>query len=336
MKNSQKLMMGLAISAGLTSGALAQSAANPAAPTAVAAVPAATDWQAPDISKLPDDKYGQLVRQGKALMEETYKHIGPEVKDVRKRYAGNNLGCVSCHVDAGGRKFGNPWVGTYVSFPQYRGREDAISTTEERINGCMERSMNGKSLPLDSTEMKAMMAYLHFLSTGIPVGAKLEGGGTLKLKALARAADPVAGKLVYTSTCVACHGDNGQGVRRGKVGDANGYQFPPLWGPDSYNNGAGMGRVTLAAGFVKGNMPSGITHLTTVLTDEQAFDVAAFVNSQPRPVKANLAKDFPARKNKPVDAAFAPYTPGFSAEQHKYGPWQPIQAAREKGVYPAK
>jgi len=168
------------------------------------------------------------------------------------------------------------------------------------------------------------------------VGTKLEGGGTLKLKPLSRPADQVAGKQVYAATCVACHGDNGQGVRRGKPGDANGYMFPPLWGPDSYNTGAGMARVTLAAGFIKGNMPNGITHINTVLTDEQAFDVAAFMNSQPRPVKANLQADFPARKNKPVDAAFPPYTPGFSAEQHKYGPWQPIMEAREKGVYPAK
>ena len=338
MKQSSRLFLGLAMGAGLTAGVFAQSPLGSAgvAPAPAPVLQAQKDWQAPDISKLPDDKYGQMVRHGKALMEETYKHIGPEVKDVNKRYAGNNLACVSCHIDAGGRKFGNPWVGTFVSFPQYRGREDAISTTEERVNGCMERSMNGKKLPLDSAEMKAMMTYLQFLSTGIPVGAKLEGGGTLKLKALARAADPVAGKVVYASTCVACHGENGQGMRRGTAGDANGYQFPPLWGPDSYNDGAGMGRVTLAAGFIKGNMPSGITHVIAVLTDEQAFDVAAYINSQPRPVKANLEADFPARKNKPVDAAFAPYTPGFSAEQHKYGPWQPIQAAREKGVYPAK
>ena len=321
MKRISRLFFGLAISAGLTTGALAQSQ---------------KDWQAPDITKLPDDKYGQMVRQGKALMETTYKHIGPEVKDVSKRYAGNNLACTSCHVDAGGRKFGNPWVGTFASFPQYRGREDAVSTTEERINGCMERSMNGRKLPLDSFEMKAMTSYLHFLSTGIPVGAKLDGVGTLKLKVLARAADPVAGKLVYASTCVACHGANGEGLRRGKTGDADGYQFPPLWGADSYNNGAGMARITLAAGFIKGNMPSGITHATAVLTDEQAFDVAAYVNSQPRPIKANLDADFPARMNKPVDAAFGPYTPGFSAEQHKFGPWQPIQAAREKGALPPK
>ncbi len=321
MKRTRRLIIGLAIGAGLTAGAAAQGQKN---------------WQAPDIGKLPDDKYGQIVRQGKALMEQTYKHLGPEVKDVNKRYSGNNLACVSCHIDAGGRKFGNPWVGTFVSFPQYRGREDAISTTEERINGCMERSMNGRKLPLDSEEMKAMVSYLQFLSTGIPVGAKLEGGGTLKLKPLTRAADPVAGKQVYAATCVACHGDNGQGVRRGRAGDANGYQFPPVWGPDSYNNGAGMARITLAAGFIKGNMPSGINHTTAVLTDEQAFDVAAYINSQSRPVKKNLEADFPARKNKPVDAAFAPYTPGFSSEQHKYGPWQPILAAREKGVYPPK
>jgi thiosulfate dehydrogenase len=321
MKPCNRILIGIAVSAALLTGALAQ---------------APKDWKAPDIDKLPDDKYGQSVRQGKALMTETYKHIGPEVKVVSKRYAGNNLACVSCHVDAGGRKFGNPWVGTFVSFPQYRGREDAVSTTEERINGCMERSMDGRKLPLESVEMKAMMSYLHFLSTDIPVGAKLDGSGTLKLKALTRAADPVAGKQVYATTCTACHGENGQGVRRGKPGDANGYQFPPLWGPDSYNNGAGMARVTLAAGFIKGNMPSGVTHINAVLTDEQAFDVAAYVNSQPRPVKSNLQADFPARKNKPVDAAFEPYTPGFSAEQHKFGPWQPILAAREKGIFPPK
>ena len=321
MKQINRLIIGLAVGTGWTVVALAQGQ---------------KDWQAPDIGKLPDDKYGQMVRQGKALMEQTYKHIGPEVKDASKRFSGNNLACVSCHMDAGSRKFGNPWVGTFVSFPQYRGREDAVSTTEERINGCMERSMNGRKLPLESVEMKAMLSYLHFLSTGIPVGAKLEGGGTLKLKPLARAADPVAGKQVYATTCVACHGENGQGMRRGKVGDADGYQFPPVWGADSYNNGAGMARVTLAAGFIKGNMPSGITHTTAVLTDEQAFDVAAYVNSQPRPVKLNLDADFPARKNKPVDAAFAPYTPGFSPEQHKYGPWKAISEAREKGIYPAK
>jgi thiosulfate dehydrogenase len=321
MSTASRTLIGLVISMAWTAGVLAQVQA---------------DWRAPDIDKLANDKYGQMVRQGKALMEQTYKYLGPEVSDVSKRYAGNNLACVSCHLDAGGRKFGNPWVGTFVSFPQYRGREDTISTTEERINGCMERSMSGRRLPLDSDEMKAMVSYLHFLSTGLPVGVKLEGTGVPRLKPIDRAADPVAGKQVYASYCVACHGANGQGVRRGKAGDAEGYQFPPLWGADSYNDGAGMARGMLAAGFIKGNMPSGINHTNAVLSDEQAFDVAAYINSQPRPAKRNLDADFPARKNKPVDSAFPPYTPGFSAEQHKYGPWKPIMEAREKGVFPPK
>lgn len=293
-------------------------------------------WQVPDVDKLPNDKYGQLVRHGKLLMEQTYKYLGPEAKDPAKRYAGNNLACSSCHVDAGRKKFGNPWIGTFAGFPQYRAREDAVSTTEERINGCMERSMNGRPLPLGSEEMKAMVTYLHFLSTGVPVGAKVEGAGVPRLKLLDRAADPVAGKVVYGTYCAACHGADGQGMRRGKPGDGEGYQFPPLWGPDSYNSGAGMARGTLAAGFVKANMPSGTTYANPVLTDEQAYDVAAYINSQPRPQKASLEADFPARKNKPVDAAFPPYTPGFPAEQHKYGPWKPIMDAREKGSYPPK
>jgi thiosulfate dehydrogenase len=302
----------------------------------VATAQTINDWQAPDAEKLPNDKYGQMVRQGKALMEQTYKYLGPEAQDPTKRFAGNNLACTACHIATGTRRLGNPWVGTFASFPQYRGREDAISTTEERINGCMERSMNGRKMPVESDEMKAMVSYLHFLSSGIPIGAKLEGTGVPRLKLLDRAVDPVAGKQVYATTCVACHGENGQGVWRGKAGDGEGYQFPPLWGPDSYNTGAGMARGILAAGFIKGNMPSGVTHANMVLTDEQAFDVAAYINSQPRPVKPNLETDFPARKNKPVDAAFPPYTPGFSAEQHKYGPWKPIVAAREKGIFPPK
>ncbi|MFZ5508977.1 MAG: c-type cytochrome [Pseudomonadota bacterium] len=290
----------------------------------------AADWAVPDVDRLPDDKYGRLVRAGKALVEKTHQYIGPEVADPAKRYAGNNLSCSSCHVDGGTKKFGNPFVGTFADYPQYRPREDDIQTIEERINGCMERSMNGRPLPLDSREMKAMTAYMKFMSSGVPVGKEVAGRGMPKIDLIERAADPAKGREVYAQTCAACHGADGQGVRAGKPGDAAGYTFPPLWGADSYNNGAGMARVIMAARFIKYNMPKGISHDAPVLSDQQAFDVAAYINSQPRPEKANLMADFPARKNKPADAPFPPYRPGFSAEQHKYGPFKPIVQAREK------
>lgn len=300
-----------------------------------ATVPA-PEWTTPDMGKLSDDKYGKLVRMGKELVEKTHQYIGPEVADPAKRYAGNNLSCSNCHVDAGTKKFGNPFVGTFADFPQYRPREDAIGIIEERINGCMERSMNGKRLPLDSLEMKAMTAYMKHMSSGVPVGKIVEGRGTPKIKLLDRAADPVKGKQVYAQFCAACHSENGEGKRAGKTGDRLGYEFPPLWGADSYNTGAGMHRVILAARFIKYNMPKGVTHETPALSDEQAFDVAAYINSQPRPQKALLEADFPARKNKPADAAFPPYRAGFTAEQHKYGPFKPIVEVREKDLKAAR
>lgn len=91
----------------------------------------------PQIDSLPEGPYRALVVQGHELSTRTFAVIGPEVKDLRKRYAGNNLACTSCHQAAGAKPFAIPWVGVTATFPQYRGREDQISTVEERINGCM-------------------------------------------------------------------------------------------------------------------------------------------------------------------------------------------------------
>lgn len=293
---------------------------------------AAESWRVPDPASLPDDKYGKLVREGKALVERTFATLGPEVADPAKRYAGNNLACASCHLDGGSKKFGNGFVGTFADYPQYRPREDAVQTIEERINGCLERSMNGRPLPVDSREMKAMTAYMKFMSSGVPVTAEVDGRGLPKVALLDRAADPVQGRAVYDQYCVACHGADGAGKRVGVQGDAQGYLFPPLWGPDSYNDGAGMARVIMAARFIRGNMPKGATHEAPQLSDAQALDVAAYINSQPRPARAGLEADFPARHNKPADAAFPPYRAGFTAAQHKYGPFKPIVAAREQAI----
>ncbi len=279
-----------------------------------------------DVSRLPDDHYGRLVRYGKELTERTFAYIGPEVKNPKMRYAGNNLACVSCHENSATKPFAMPWVGAHATFPQYRGREDEVSTIDERVNGCMERSMAGKPLPLDSREMKAYATYIHFLSKGVPTGGKVEGQGLPPYKAPDRKADVQVGEGIYKEKCASCHGDKGQGVRAGAAGSATGYVFPPLWGNDTFNTGAGMNRLLTAAAFIKGNMPLGSSHAQPQLSTDEAYDVAAFVLSQPRKVKPNLDKDFPARWNKPVDAAFAPYVDGASPEQHKYGPFPPLQA----------
>lgn len=279
---------------------------------------------APAVESLPNDEYGALARYGHELSVRTFAHIGPEVKDKRMRFAGNNLACTSCHQENATKAFAMPWVGVSAVFPQYRGREDALSTVEDRVNGCMQRSMAGKPLPLDSREMKAFVTYIHFLSRGIPVGASIEGAATKGSKPPNRRADLVAGESIYKAQCAACHGEDGAGKRNGVKGDAQGYLFPPVWGPDSFNTGAGMNRVLMAMRFIKHNMPQGVNHAAPVLSDEEAFDVAAYIVSKPRPEKKNLELDFPARWNKPIDAAFPPYVDGAPADQHKYGPFPPL------------
>jgi len=278
----------------------------------------------PQIDQLPGTDERDLVQYGHDLTVRTFALIGPEVKDRKMRYAGNNLACASCHQEAAAKPFAMPWSGVSATFPQYRAREDDISTVEERVNGCMERSMNGKALPLDSREMKAFVAYTAFLSRGIPVGATVEGAGMVQSKMPNRRADLEAGAKVYTDKCAVCHGVDGQGMRAGKPGDAQGYTFPPLWGKDSFNNGAGMNRLAMATRFVKHNMPQGASFDAPQLSDDEAYDVSAFMLSKERPVKANLERDFPARWNKPVDSAFPPYMLGAPADQHRFGPLPPL------------
>lgn len=297
------------------------------------------DRPLPDIASLADDEYGRLARYGQELTTRTFAHIGPEVSDRRMRYAGNNLACTSCHQDGATKPYAMPWVGVSAVFPQYRGREDDLSTVEERVNGCMQRSMAGKPLPLDSREMKAFVTYIHFLSRDIPVGASIEGAATKGSKPPNRRADLAAGAAIYQAQCAACHGENGEGRRNGVKGDALGYLFPPVWGSDSFNDGAGMNRILMAMRFIKHNMPQGVTHAAPVLSDEEAFDVAGYILSKPRPHKKHLDRDFPARWNKPIDAAFPPYVDGAPAEQHKYGPFPPLAekaramaAEREKAL----
>ena len=147
---------------------------------------------------------------------------------------------------------------------------------------------------------------------------------------LKRAADPARGRAIYARRCLACHNSDGSGIPRSSADPALGYMFPPLWGGDVFNDGAGMARLSTMANFVHFNMPHGTDYLDVRLTVEESWDVSAYVLSQPRPHKAGLEKDFPDLLSKPADTPYPPYADGFSQAQHKYGPFAPIRAAIEK------
>jgi len=291
------------------------------------AAPSPQIWTVPEIGALPDDDYGRLVRRGRDLVSATYAHIGPEVADPAKRFAGNNLACGNCHLQAGTKKFGIALFGLYGEFPRYSIRQGHEISLEDRFNSCMTRSMNGRPLPGDSTEMRALVAYVKFLSTGVPPGQAMPGLGVGRMPELDRAADPARGAAGYAQHCAVCHAPNGVGIRRSLPDTDLGYVVPPLWGSDSFNDGAGMARLITAANFIHFNMPHGADYLHPQLTPEQAWDIAAYMLSQPRPHKAGLDKDYPDLLEKPVDAAYGPYADGFSEQQHKYGPLAPIRAA---------
>jgi len=294
-------------------------------------VPTATTpvWTVPDPDALPDDVFGRSVRRGRDLIAKTSSLIGPDAPDPAMRYAGNGLDCQSCHLQAGTQRFALPLAGIWGVFPLYIARENEVRTLEERINGCLERSMNGRALPVGRPEMKAMLSYISFISSSERVGKSLDGRGAPPLPLPEKASDPTHGRQVFNNTCAACHGPDGQGQRLETAEvEATGrrYRFPPLWGTDSYNDGAGMARGITGAQFVHANMPLGTTFEAPSLSVADAFDVIAYINEQTRPHKSGLEADFPDRSRKPVDATYPPFVGPFTPEQHRLGPWPPIQA----------
>jgi len=259
---------------------------------------------------------------GRRLLRETPELLGHDHPDADRRYISSRLACASCHLNIGSDPGTLTLLQTTEHYPRFSGRAGTMTDIEDRINECMQRSMNGKPLPMDSPEMIAMAAYLRSLGAqyaamGANAKKAQESAG---FKTPRRRADVTAGSRVYETRCRICHGTNGEGLLA--TGDPRkGYLFPPLWGPDSFNNGAGMARVLTASRFIKARMPLGEPDLT----DDEAFDVAAFINSQPRPEMPNLEKDYPDLSVKPIDNGYGPYADDFPADQHKYGPFQPIE-----------
>lgn len=277
-------------------------------------------WEAPDIYLAETDPEADLIRYGRDLVSHTQDYFGEN--GLVRAGSINDMNCQNCHLEAGSKPFGNNYFAVQSTYPQQRARSGSLETIPKRVNDCFERSMNGVALDTTSREMRAIVAYLRWLGTGIPKGEKPKGVGLVEVPFLDRAADPVKGKMVYQTKCVSCHGDNGQGLPIPESART----YPPLWGDKSYNEAAGLFRMSRLAGYVKANMPFGASFQNPQLSDEEAWDVAAFVNSQARPKHPFLQTDWPDISKKPYDHPFGPYSDSFPEIQHKYGPFGPIIA----------
>jgi thiosulfate dehydrogenase len=235
----------------------------------------------PSPETIPGDQRGDQIRLGYKIVVDT--------QEYGKRYVGNALNCTNCHLDAGLNPNAASFVGISVLYPEYRARADRQMSLADRINECFERSMNGRALPPDSLKLAAVVAYIDWLSQNVPPGSAVPWRGIPRITST-RQPDPINGKNVFAKKCVFCHGSDGQGT----------ITAPPLWGPRSYNIAAGMARVGIAASFIKANMPRG---WGWSVTDDEAFDVGAYVNSQPRPDFPDKVHDWP-KGGKPADAPY--------------------------------
>jgi thiosulfate dehydrogenase len=242
-------------------------------------------FSVPAETTIPSGPEGEAVKLGRTLITDTRKMLPNNV--------GNGLNCTNCHLGAGTKQSAAPYVGLWGVFPEYRSRNGRINSLQERVNDCFERSMNGKALVLDSKEMNAILMYVQWLSTGVPVGEEVVGRGMGKVDTALKP-NTARGKEVYAEKCASCHGANGDGIKN----PAGGYVFPPVWGNASFNIAAGLARTYTAAAFIKYNMPLG---QGGSLSDQDAIDVAEFMTHQPRPAYAATGNDY-AKGRKPRDA----------------------------------
>jgi len=273
-------------------------------------------WAAPDSNDIPLNDSGALIRYGKKLISATARYFGP---GGNLGHHANGMNCQNCHLEAGTRVWAGNFGGVASLYPRFIDRRGSYETINQRITDCFERSMNGKAPDSNSREMKAMNAYIRWVGKDVKKSKKPPGVGLEILAFIDRPADPQRGGQIYIQKCQLCHGANGEG----KPDGLSGYLYPPLWGDHSYNTSAGLYRLSKFSGFVKDNMPYGSSYVNKHLSNEEAWDIAAFVNSQPRPVK-KFTQDWPDILLKPVDLPDGPFPDSFSSVQHKYGPFAPI------------
>ena len=278
----------------------------------------------PDTAQIALSPQAALIRYGRELIVNTRKYLGPDGSVMQ---VSNRLNCQSCHLDAGAKPdaYSSNFMGVAANYPLFRERSGMMETITYRVNDCMVRSMDGKALDSAGQEMKAIVAYILWLGKDVPAKTKPVSSGIEKLPFLQRPADTIRGSKIFTAKCQLCHGINGSG---GYSVDSLTY-YPPLWGVGSFNTAAGMYRISTLAGFIKNNMPFGVSYGKSQLSDEECWDVAAFIISKPRSQK-NFPNDWPDISKKAIDHPYGPYSDSFSEQQHKYGPFVPIENARKK------
>lgn len=257
----------------------------------------------PPESDIPDNEFGRLVRRGLAIFTDTPREA--------RGYSGDGLSCSNCHLDRGRRPGAAPMWSAWVSYPQFRTKNNEVNTFAMRIQGCFRFSMNGRPPPAESEIIVALMSYAYFLARGAPTGVRLEGAGFPKLAEPDETPDITTGAASYAQKCAACHGENGEG-RRTHADDR--YQFPPLWGNASYNWGAGMASVDTAAAFIKHNMPWG---LTDALGDQEVWDIAMYMNSRERPQDPRFTGNVDETRAKFHDSPWSLY--GTDVDGHILG-----------------
>jgi thiosulfate dehydrogenase len=248
-------------------------------------------FEPPPISAIDSSPFGRQVAFGRAIFDnpQTYAH----------NFVGADLKCSNCHLGEGRVANSAPMWGAYVAYPQYRAKNGHVNTFAERLQGCFRYSENGKAPPLGDPVLVALESYAYFLAKGAPTGVKIAGAGYPKLAKPPLQPDYARGQDVYGANCAMCHGFDGHGQSaRGRL------VFPPVWGPSSYNWGAGMAQINNAAGFIKANMPLG---KGGSLTDQQAWDVALFIDSQPRPQDPRFTGDIAETRKKYHDDADSMY-----------------------------
>ncbi len=274
--------------------------AQPAAAGADRLVPADALFETVD--DLPRDPRVGPLPEDSALAAQVVLgfHVMTDPQQYAAAYVGNEMTCANCHPNAGQRELAMPLVGVAATFPQYRSRDARLISLEDRIADCFERSMNGARPPADSEVMMGVAAYIAWLSEGQPMGESPPWRGQNRIAREVQlpidALDVTRGERLFQQHCTLCHGADGQGVDMGTVTPG------PLWGPGSWNDGAGAARIYTLAGFIRYAMP--MTAPGT-LTDEEAQHIAAFINAHERPAFPRKTEDYP-NGDVPVDAVYYP------------------------------